>query len=354
MPTPQLDILDTYTLLKPLFTTRQPPKVMFAEAEKILVGPESIIGKWSQANLQGSFPGSWEVCQAAMTDGALVSGKQAGGLFNPTRKREFSDWEFEQWLDFNLLASVEKHLQFILGQLADFELPSKFACLVLPSDPTSFDYILGCNGLSCFSGAPGFITLRMLPCTGNMARLGAILTRAIVQNLRWNLQPGQPLTLADYLVMEGLAAHFAAILYPNTPGYPWLFPFERPADWRAILARIASFYGVADYAQVPTNYFGGKEDAANFKPNLLAPMESEELIYAQEIINQALSSTAPQTIAAHLYGDEILARQGHPTVGLPLYAGFEVGYRLVQKYLQTQNLTIREILTLPTVSFFNF
>lgn len=352
MSTPQLDVLDTYTLLKPLFTARQPPKVMFAEAEKVLIGPESIIGKWSQANLQSSFPGSWEVCQAAMSDGALVSGKQAGGLFNPTRKREFSDWEFEQWLAFDLLGSVEKHLGFIFEQLADFELPGKFACLVLPSDPTSFEYILGCNGLSCFSGAPGFITLRMLACTGNMQRLGAVLTRAVVQNLRWALQPGQPLALADYLVMAGLAAHFAANLYPATPGYPWLFSFERPADWLTVLAKIASFYGLDDYAQAPTNYFGGKEDAANFQSSPLAPLEPEELLYAEEIINPALSSTAPQTIAAHLYGDEILARQGHPTVGLPLYAGFEVGYRLVQQYLHTQKLTIREILTLPTANFF--
>jgi len=33
----------------------------------------------------------------------------------------------------------------------------------------------------------------------------------------------------------------------------------------------------------------------------------------------------PSGIAAHLYGDELMAAQGHRGVGLPAYAGFEIG-----------------------------
>jgi len=56
----------------------------------------------------------------------------------------------------------------------------------------------------------------------------------------------------------------------------------------------------------------------------------------------ALGATAPGVIAAYLYGDALTAPQGHPTAGLPPYAGFEVGYRLVRAYLRRTGRSLAE------------
>jgi hypothetical protein len=43
-------------------------------------------------------------------------------------------------------------------------------------------------------------------------------------------------------------------------------------------------------------------------------------------MREALDDTHPSAIAAYLYGDELVAAHGHPTVGLSPYAGFDVAY----------------------------
>lgn len=53
-------------------------------------------------------------------------------------------------------------------------------------------------------------------------------------------------------------------------------------------------------------------------------------------------------IAAHLYGDLVVAAQGHQTVGLPPYAGFEIAHRLVQSYLQRTGASLAEAVSKTT------
>ena len=62
----------------------------------------------------------------------------------------------------------------------------------------------------------------------------------------------------------------------------------------------------------------------------------------------ALDLSDARLVAAHLYGDELLAAQGHPTVGLPPFAGFEVGYQLVQAYLGHTGESLPEVIGKPT------
>ncbi|MCI0711199.1 MAG: hypothetical protein L0154_13660, partial [Chloroflexi bacterium] len=54
------------------------------------------------------------------------------------------------------------------------------------------------------------------------------------------------------------------------------------------------------------------------------PMDAETRDYAIDLIAAGLAETNPNRIAACLYGDEIVAEQGHEGIGLPPYAGFEV------------------------------
>ena len=351
MRAPKITVVDTYPILKPLFTSRDKPKVVLERASEVIISPTGAFGQWQQQAGQARFKGSFEVYEFAQTDAALIFGKQVMGLFNPTRKREFSDWEFEQWEVTGFLGQIKEKLEYILSQLPNLAEPLDLTVLTQASDPTSFDYMLGCNGLSCFAGAKGFLTLRMLPTTGNMNRLGAILARAVVQNLRWQYTHQAPVTVGDYEVMEGLAASFAKELFPDTPSDPWLYSFYRPADWPEVLAKVASFYGLTDYEKVPTNYFGNKEDANNFWLLPLRPMNDEERYYATIAIGESLAYTHTQTIAAQLYGDAIMDRQGHPTIGLSDYAGFEMGYLIVQDHLKRTGQNIASSLLLPTEDF---
>lgn len=61
-----------------------------------------------------------------------------------------------------------------------------------------------------------------------------------------------------------------------------------------------------------------------------ALLDAEELAYAAEVIAPALQDRDARSIAANLYGDEILAFQGHEGVGLPPFAGFAVAAALSQ------------------------
>ena len=102
-----------------------------------------------------------------------------------------------------------------------------------------------------------------------------------------------------------------------------------PPSWPADLQAVAELYGAASYARVPANNYGQSEWRNLAPPPEAAPLDAEELAYAEDVLAGAIRSGDPRTIAAHLYGDAIIAEQGHPQAGLPPYAGFELAYRLV-------------------------
>ena len=56
----------------------------------------------------------------------------------------------------------------------------------------------------------------------------------------------------------------------------------------------------------------------------------------------------PSEVVAHLYGDALVGAHGHTTVGLPPYAGFEVGYRMVQAYLQRTGKSVVGAMSTPS------
>lgn len=64
-------------------------------------------------------------------------------------------------------------------------------------------------------------------------------------------------------------------------------------------------------------------------------------------IRAALDVQGMAGLAAYLYGDEIAAAQGYPTVGLPYCAGYACGYNLVRCYLDTTGADIADATLLP-------
>ena len=110
------------------------------------------------------------------------------------------------------------------------------------------------------------------------------------------------------------------------------------------MTRIAGFVGKESYDQITTNVYGSRLPATMFQAPPAQAMTPEEVSYAQEIVGAALEVTDPWRIAAYLYGDELVGQQGHPMVGLPAYAGFEVGYRLVKSYLARTGKSVIDVL----------
>src|SRR4029079_19030298 len=111
---------------------------------------------------------------------------------------------------------------------------------------------------------------------------------------------------------------------------------------------VADIYAVPRYDAVLVNVYGATAPIGPERPPRALPLDGEELEYARAVIGGALGLSDARLIAAHLYGDELLAAQGHPTVGLPPFAGFEVGYRMVQAQLGHTGASLPEVIGKPT------
>jgi uncharacterized protein YjaZ len=63
---------------------------------------------------------------------------------------------------------------------------------------------------------------------------------------------------------------------------------------------------------------------------------------------QARGTVDPVEIAGLLYGDEPLAKNGHPVLGLPFASGFAVAHSVVSAGIRRLGCTIAEAFHLPT------
>ena len=94
------------------------------------------------------------------------------------------------------------------------------------------------------------------------------------------------MTLRDMLRLEGRATELVKGCFPSLLT-PQFLAFSAPDDWCAALAHAAELCGVETYDDLRTN---------------------------------------PARIAAHLYGDEVVAPQGHAGVGVPPFGGVAVAH----------------------------
>jgi uncharacterized protein YjaZ len=335
---PEIIVHDTIALFQPLFTSQERPKLLFERANQSILRPDGFMSRLQHA-LSDRQRNGFDVMEAAQHDGyEALMGQQGWGLFNPTRSREASAWAFVQYQESNMLAQIE-HLvtQYVrhpaIAAHGSRLLP-RIECFLLPGDPANRTFMAFNHGLSSIGGVPGYMLIRIWPSPGNLARIGPVLARLVVQNVRQAaLAMNGLLTLGDWLVLEGLAASFVEVVgSPDVP--PWLVAFAKPADWAQALAHVAEFYQLSSYDQLEVNVYGSRFAVGAARLPQAGVLDRDELCYATDVIGAALSVTDATTIAAYMYGDAIVAAQGHPTVGLPSYAGFEVGYRLVQDYLR--------------------
>ena len=153
------------------------------------------------------------------------------------------------------------------------------------------------HGYTGFGGIPGWImTVYGAADEYNLQRVEAATVHELHHNALGSLRPPgfnmMQMTVGEYMVMEGLAESFAAELYgPDMVG-PWVSEF----------------------------------DEAN-------------LDQTKAIFREGLGVTGFDEIRRYIFGD--------PGLGLPVYAGYALGYRAVQSYLRRTGKGVVEATFLP-------
>ncbi len=334
---------DTISLLRPIFTQRVRPRELLSRAQEPVFGPHGL-RRWVSVPMAEKERGGYAVMQAAQQDGYdVMMAQQMWGLFDPGRKPEASEWAFDRLSSAHTLATMHAWLQTCAESLPAPRDLTRIACVLLPADPANRNLMVMNHGLSLFGGAPGYLLAEIWPSAGNLVRLKPAFARVYAHNLRRASFPSIKVsTLADILVLEGLSAAFVAAACPDIPTAPWLVAFRQAGDWPGALAAVAHMYGVETYDDIGFNVYGSRFSSGSMRPPEARPLDADDLVYARDLIGAALGATTPGVIAAYLYGDALVAPQGHPTVGLPPYAGFEVGYRLVRAYLRRTRRSLAE------------
>lgn len=345
----QVTVHHSLAILRDLYCSRLQPQEKFRRAGPLLLDPGTAIQPFYRA--RASHGRDWpalDVMEVAGCDGLEAGrGSQVWGLFNPQRSLDAAAWEFAQYDAVDIHARVKQ----ILAQLAQtLALPeAQVDCLLLPCDSASRSLMVFSHGLSVCGAAPGLVLLRFWPCAGNPGRLPAALARAWAQTLRHLVFGRETLqTLADFLVMEGIAAALVARQQPDEP-VPWLSTLAPPPGWQAELQRIArEYYGIVDYSDLVTNLYGAQVVMGGERPPAAQALDGETLALTIAELGDSLDAGHAHAIASALYGDEVLAHGGHPPAGMPAWAGFEVAFRLVEAWLQETGATLTEALFTPT------
>lgn len=158
-------------------------------------------------------------------------------------------------------------------------------------------------GYSGFGAMPGWImTVYDEPTPENLARVEACTIHELHHNIRFRLFPFTMMntSVADYLVAEGLAEAFAAEQYGEELIGPWVSRFDET-----------------------------------------------RLDEARTVLGGALERTGFSIIRAYIFGDTMAAFSGLEPVGVPDFAGYALGYKVVRAFQQRTGLSVADATFLP-------
>lgn len=154
------------------------------------------------------------------------------------------------------------------------------------------------GGVMALTAGSGKLIVKIHPDADWASRLPYVLAHEL-QHSYWaqhHLDPKQRFTFGDYLVFEGRADNFAMHVFANHPA-PWIDALD-PAQYEESLRRFEPLFGDSSPAVLMGNMFG------------------------------------------------------NPKAGIPLWAGYTVGYRLVARKVAAEHLTDwRAISALPASEF---
>ena len=149
---------------------------------------------------------------------------------------------------------------------------------------------------------PSFVVQYDTPNDYNLPRLSGAVVHEMHHLIRLRLFPWDmnKTSVADYIVLEGLAESFATSLFGE---------------------EVVGYY-VTDFNE-------------------------DELATAKRLIHEGLHKTGFGLIRSHIFGDSIAERYRLPKIGMPDFGGYAIGYRVVQAYLQRTGKSIEEATFLP-------
>ena len=159
------------------------------------------------------------------------------------------------------------------------------------------------RGYSGFGGIPGFIMVTYGEVNAyTLSRLQGATAHELLHNIHFSIMSFNPMraTVGEYIVAEGLAESFAAALFGED---------------------VVGYY------------------VTDFDP---AQMNS-----ARETIGAALDKSGFNVIRGYVFGDTLAESMGFDKAGVPDYAGYAVGYHVVQAYLKHTGQTVPEAVFVP-------
>ncbi|GGP08817.1 MULTISPECIES: DUF2268 domain-containing protein [Oceanobacillus] len=173
------------------------------------------------------------------------------------------------------------------------------------ADPKKLELQKGYCG---FGGIPGFIQVSIYPDSYNTPKIPAVIAHEFNHNIRFSYFDWDHgnVTVGDYLIIEGLAESFAKELYGDELLGPWVTSFDK-----------------------------------------------EDLEYSTEVIKDALDVKGFAEVSSYMFGDKISVEQGYQPVGLSPFAGYAVGFQVVQSFMKENNIGIAEATLLGTDEIIN-
>ncbi|NMO97041.1 hypothetical protein HII30_14850 [Paenibacillus lemnae] len=141
-----------------------------------------------------------------------------------------------------------------------------------------------------------------------MLRLPSVIAHEFHHNIRFSYFDWDHgnITVGDYLVIEGLAESFAKELFGEELMGPWVTSFDE-----------------------------------------------EDLAYSLEVIREALNIKGFAEVSSYMFGDAIAKSQDYQPAGLSPFAGYAVGYHLVQAFMHNNQVSIAEAALMDTSDIIN-
>jgi uncharacterized protein YjaZ len=162
------------------------------------------------------------------------------------------------------------------------------------------------GGYTGFGGIPGWIMTVYGEATEfNLERVEACTVHELHHNLGGAAgavfnKNMMAVTVGEYMIGEGLAESFAAELYGEDKIGPWVTEF--------------------DYSK---------------------------LEQTKAVFRDALTLSGFNVVRGYIFGDELAQGHDFPKAGVPLYAGYALGYRVVQAYLKRTGKSVVEATFVP-------
>jgi uncharacterized protein YjaZ len=197
------------------------------------------------------------------------------------------------------IGAVERAWATLAPEEHGITLPRVDLSLVL-GNPAKLDARMG-----SYTGAgsrPGKVIVLAWPNDYNLPRLAAIAAHEFHHGVRFSFEPFIPheVTVGQYIVAEGLAESFAAEQHGEELLGPWI--------------RVLS-----------------DEQAAAVTPRY----------------RDALEVRGFDEVRGYIFGDWAAKSYGYPAQGIPDFAGYAMGYRVVRAFLARTGLSATEATYLP-------